>query len=373
MNIAQIRSIAASALHFVPVQVWRTLFPQAAIGLCYHAVSDRPLPHVKHYPVITTRQFENDLDYLQKVFNFISYEHLILIRSGSSEQKNAAILTFDDGFAECASVIAPILIRRGLSCVFFVITDHIDNRHAFRESKASLCIHAVTQLPKERVDAAVRTMDLKKRLRPLPKRVFLNPAKVPLDIADFDREVSPHLLPLIHWLLTLLPNEESLLDELSELLGVDSKGFLHSVQPYLTTQQIRHLQELGFTIGAHSLSHRLLQNLSQEEAECEIVSSCEIVRSITGEESVPFAFPYYGAGIDRTWLGRLRSEHKSVGLFFDTGGLRKDEPFVVPNLKSSNHYKIHSVRSVSAARRIASRSTVTGECPRVSRYRQYCL
>ncbi|HUI59318.1 MAG TPA: hypothetical protein VLX90_03810, partial [Steroidobacteraceae bacterium] len=56
---------------------------------------------------------------------------------------------------------------------------------------------------------------------------------------------------------------------------------------------------------------------------------CRIVREITGQSSVPFAFPYSGGGLDRAWLAGLRARHDFVGLLFDTGGVREDAPFVV--------------------------------------------
>jgi hypothetical protein len=44
---------------------------------------------------------------------------------------------------------------------------------------------------------------------------------------------------------------------------------------------------------------------------------------------VPFAFPYFGGDLDRSWLAELRGRHKFIGLFFDTDGLREDSSFVV--------------------------------------------
>ena len=112
-------------------------------------------------------------------------------------------------------------------------------------------------------------------------------------------------------------------------LGIEPQSYLQKVQPYLTTQQIRQLQADGFTIGAHSRSHQRLQGLPRDEAEREIVESCRIIRDITGQSSVPFAFPYFGGELDRAWLRRMREQHDFIGLFFDTDGLREDEPFVV--------------------------------------------
>jgi hypothetical protein len=59
------------------------------------------------------------------------------------------------------------------------------------------------------------------------------------------------------------------------------------------------------------------------------VESCRIVQGITGQPSVPFAFPYSGGGLDREWLAALRRQHPCIGLCFDTDGVRADAPFVV--------------------------------------------
>jgi peptidoglycan/xylan/chitin deacetylase (PgdA/CDA1 family) len=307
--------------------LWRRLFPKTELGVCYHIVSDVAAPHVRHYQVLNTAQFEADLSYLQRNFEFISYEQLVQRRNaGNTVRDNSVILTFDDGFAECASVVAPLLLRRGVSCVFFVITDLVDNTELFRESTASLCITEILRLPIEQVETIVDELGLGDRLRsqaPFDQTIVLPEA------ANLGLQPDPRLRPLLHWLLNLPPAEVGLLDGLQARLGVEPESYLERVQPYLTTQQIGQLQSDGFTIGAHSRSHRRLQSLPQAEAEREIVESCRVIRDITGQRSVPFAFPYFGGDLDRAWLGRLREQHDFIGLFFDTDGLREDEPFVV--------------------------------------------
>ena len=120
-----------------------------------------------------------------------------------------------------------------------------------------------------------------------------------------------------------------MLDRLCQRLDVDVAGYVDKVKPYLSTEQILQLRSDGFTIGAHSCSHRRLQDLPLAEAEREIVESCRVIHDLTGQSSVPFAFPYFGGGLDRRWLAKLREQHPFIGLFFDTQGLRRDAPFVV--------------------------------------------
>jgi len=322
---------ASQMLHRVPTSLWRGLVPKTELGFCYHMVSDVPLPHLRHYPILSPADFDADLSYLRKYFDFISYEQLVQRRGSSNVARdNSVILTFDDGFAECATVAAPILLRHGAGCVFFVVTDLVDNSKVFRESEASLCIDAICRLPVERVETVVCELGLDARLRPPPARMLFDPTRHPLDIAGLDDQPEHKLRPLLHWLLTIGGEPDlGLMRQLCTRLGVDPLSYLRQARPYLTTQQIRQLGADGFTIGAHGLTHRRLQDLPRDEAEHEIVESCRIVRDITGQSSVPFAFPYFGGGMDRAWLADLRRRHEFIGLFFDTDGLREDEPFVV--------------------------------------------
>ena len=327
------RKTARQVLHIAPLVLWRKLVPKSELGFCYHIISDCPVPHVKHYRVLDTATFESDLDYLQDRFEFITYEQLVQRRASTSRTRdNSVILTFDDGFAECATVVAPLLRRHGLSCVFFVITDLIDNHVMFRESAASLCIEAILQMPFERLKPITAELALGARLRPAPGTALSEPTTLPLEVADLGPKLDPRLLPLIRWLLQSSPSDERLVVGLLARLGVDTRSYLQKAQPYLTTAQIRQLHAEGFAIGAHSCSHRRLQDLPRAEAAQEIVESCRIVRDITGQTTVPFAFPYFGGGLDRIWLAQLREQHDFIGLFFDTDGLREDEPFVVQRI-----------------------------------------
>jgi len=144
------RETVSQTLHLAPTAFWRRLFPKSAVGVCYHVVSDRPLAHVKHYRFLGRADFEADLRYLQSRFGFISYAELAERRmSSSAVRDNAAILTFDDGFAECFTEVTPVLRRLGLTGIFFLITDLIDNTTIFRESTAALCIEKIRERPVE--------------------------------------------------------------------------------------------------------------------------------------------------------------------------------------------------------------------------------
>jgi peptidoglycan/xylan/chitin deacetylase (PgdA/CDA1 family) len=318
-------------LGFAPIWLLRRAFPEPILCLCYHMVSDVSVPHVKHYKFLSTAEFEQDLDYLESRFQYLSYEQIVESRrsqtNGSS--KTAICLTFDDGFAECLSVVRPILLRRGATCIFFIITDLIDNRAAFFETRASLCVDAVLRHPVEEVEAIFRELGLQSRAR-IAEATYHN--LVPKQMARYWSQFDERVRPMLVWLLMTKPDDAELVDQLCRRLHVDVEGYVEKQRPYLSKEQILQLQSDGFTIGAHGCGHHRLQSLSVEQAEWEIVQSCRTIRDLTGQTSVPFAFPYFGEGLDRRWLAELRERHPFVGLFFDTQGQRRDLPIVVQRI-----------------------------------------
>jgi len=97
----------------------------------------------------------------------------------------------------------------------------------------------------------------------------------------------------------------------------------------MTAKQLCQLVDDGFIVGSHGIAHQRMQLMSPEQMEKEIVTSCDIIRQTTGQKKVSFAFPHSGNGIDRSFLASLSKRYDFIELFFDTGGIRTDAPFIV--------------------------------------------
>jgi peptidoglycan/xylan/chitin deacetylase (PgdA/CDA1 family) len=275
------------------------------LGVFYHLVSENPVPHARHlYPYRPSHIFEQDLDYLRRHFNLISYEELLIGRSGGKRlPPNAILLSFDDGFAECYHIVRPLLHKYRAPCVFFLATDFIDNRRMYYRNQVSLCIEQVmTFSPSLQVQA----------LTEINQRLDLNLSGV----AGF-----------CGWIKTL--TDEGLIAQICEILGVDIDAYLRLQKPYLTSDQIRQMAAEGYTIGAHSRRHQKLSRLDAGEIEAEISGSCQVIQELLGEQVIPFSFPNSATGIDRVLLREIKSRHPEIGLLFDTRGLRRDLEFIV--------------------------------------------
>ncbi|CAA9300201.1 MAG: hypothetical protein AVDCRST_MAG68-300 [uncultured Gemmatimonadetes bacterium] len=305
-------------MRLLPLQVYGRLLPREVVGLCYHVVSDRGLPHVRHlYPYKTPEQFEADLVYLKRSFRVASYAELV-----EGRDPNAVHLSFDDGYAECFSVVRPLLLKHGLPCTFFINTDVLDNRRMLAFNRVSLCLDAV-----ERGGAdAARVM------------------------AGTAREAGAPVDAFATWIRARIRDPDSgaeeLLDRLCARLGVDVEGFLANERPYLTTAQVRQMADEGFTMGGHTRMHwHMGSTRGEDRIEREIVESCRVVAEITGDERVPFAFPYDAEGVDRAFLARVLERNPRVGRLFGTGSLRIDAPFMVNRMLADSPPALGRARS----------------------------
>jgi peptidoglycan/xylan/chitin deacetylase (PgdA/CDA1 family) len=290
-------------MRLLPLQVYGRLLPREVVGLCYHVVSERTLPHVAHlYPYKNPEQFEADLVYLKRSFRVVSYAELL---EGAAEP-NSVHLSFDDGYAECFSVIRPILQKHGLPCTFFVNTGVLDNRRMLAFNRVSLC------------------QDAAGRRGPEGARI----------VAETAREAGAPVEGFTTWIRRAIRDPDSgaeeILDRLCARLEVDVEGFLATERPYLTTEQVRQMAAEGFTIGGHTRLHwHMGSTRGEDRIESEIVESCRVVAEITGAERVPFAFPYDAVGVDRAFLAGVLERNPFLGRLFGTGALSIDAPFMV--------------------------------------------
>ena len=93
--------------------------------LCYHSVSRRSEPHPSDVDSLHLKEqsFLRHLDYLQSHHTIISLREFVRARTQSSPlPPGAVVLTFEDGFRNFYTVVAPILLARGIPATCFIIT-----------------------------------------------------------------------------------------------------------------------------------------------------------------------------------------------------------------------------------------------------------
>lgn len=263
----------------------------------YHTVSDSNLPHIKHlYPITSVKRFNEDLDFFQEKFSSVDHHFLISsVKNPSLKKDNHFFLSFDDGLREFHDVVAPILIRRGISATCFVNTDFIDNKDMFFRLKISILIENIfsKQLTKGQLNSIVSLM-AQHELR----------YKHPKD------------------LLQITDKNKILADLIAPILDISFSEYLSEHKPYLTTEQIKSLTKQGFSIGAHSASHPYYPNLSTEVQVEETLKSVRYVTKNFNADSRLFSFPYTDFEITKSFFDSIKNE---VDLTFGTANMKLDE------------------------------------------------
>jgi peptidoglycan/xylan/chitin deacetylase (PgdA/CDA1 family) len=273
-------------------------------------VGDKASPHTEAlYAGKPSSVFDKHLEFLKANFEMLSYSALRDAWTGGKPKGRPGMaLTFDDGLRECYEVVRPLLKKHGVPCIFFIPTGFIANRRLHYNHKASLCSGQLRAFDKKRLDAAVRDFTT----------AFGLPFGGPRARAG-----------LLRFVMRLGDSDEERVDRCCALLDVDSERFLLERKPYLDENELRTLVKDGFTIGAHSITHRHLGTLPLAEQREEILGSIRTIQALTGQSEVPFAFPFSADGVDRGLLRQLRRECEAVGLFFDLHGIRQDDEVLV--------------------------------------------
>ena len=248
----------------------------------YHTVCDHELLHLKHlYPIKTTTQFTEDLDFICRRFTPVSLEtfHQQACDGFKTISKPIFHLTFDDGLSQCHDVVAPILEKKGIPATFFINPAFIDNQALFFRFKSSLLIEAAHAN--------------KKRI----------PSKSTLLKAGYHQQDL-----LNHWALEL---------------GVDFEMYLKTHQPYLTKTQLQTLIKKGFTIGGHSWDHPEYRFVTTEDALLQTEKCMTWVTQQFQPKIKAFSFPFTDYQLKEPFFNAIQ-EKRIANITFGTAGIKND-------------------------------------------------
>lgn len=121
---------------------------------------------------------------------------------------------------------------------------------------------------------------------------------------------------------------------------------------YLTWQQIKEMQKYGMDFGSHSLSHKSLTTLTDNEVLTELTLSRELIEQKTGARCIYFSFPF---GSYNNKLLHMAQECGYESCFLSDHGVVKPPQKVVPRNSingTMNEAKIKKIMNASFITRI---------------------
>ncbi len=257
-----------------PYQGLQQVVKPKVIAPFWHLVSPSSPAHVKHlYSVHTPERFRKDLDFFLRNFIPVDSKELLKVISGEKKlPKPAVFISFDDGFQEIKSVVAPILLEMGVPATFCVSPAFVGNHNMLYRCKLSLISDYILR---KGFDFNPSIISLKGGKRVVNRRELIKEF-FKLGINDIDD---------IH--------------RIASEVGVDFSSYLDSYKPYITIEDLKYLASKGFTIGAHSLNHPLFSDISAKEQVEEVEQSLQwVVENFTNQPNI-FAFPFTNYGVNQ--------------------------------------------------------------------------
>jgi peptidoglycan/xylan/chitin deacetylase (PgdA/CDA1 family) len=227
-------------------------------------------------------EFADALVFLKRHFRFVTLDAVIAhFRDGRPLPEYPLFLSFDDGFRNACERIVPILAEAGVPATFFLTAETIDNRDLFHGLRRSYLIGFLEKHPEP--DAVRRR--------------------------DALRATSVHT-----------PAGRVLVDDAARALAVDWREVLEAERPFLTRAEGQAMLDMGFSLGAHGVTHRRLGALDEAARTEEVAASVGFMRDVFGLDRVAFAFPHGHRGVSEDWMENRLVADKRLSLFFGTGG-----------------------------------------------------
>lgn len=194
-------------------------------------------------------------------------------RSGQRQPQLA--LTFDDGWSDNATTLAPIARKYGIPHSIFICPSKVGARLPFWPEQVA----ALLKIARASEEAIAKVEGV--------LTAWVGPASVP-DLHQLDA-----LEPLVELLKSrpTLEREEIIGQLLASVGAKDRVTVDGAADSTMSWADIRSLHEAGVVFGSHTQSHQLLTGIAVEEARCELADSREEIEKRLASRCVLFSYP----------------------------------------------------------------------------------
>ncbi len=252
--------------------LFAALAPAGARGrlsiLIFHRVLPQADPLFDDIP--DAARFEEQMRWVGRWFNVLPLAEAVARLDAKSLPARALAITFDDGYADNATVAAPLLKRLGLSATFFVTTGILGGGRMWNDT----VIEALRRAPAGPLDLSPLGLGCL-QLADAPSRR----AGIEQVIGAIKRRPYAERLDLVQ--------------RIAHTVGMALPDDL-----MMSAEQVRSLRALGMDVGGHTVTHPILRSLDDVAAELEIARGRDDLMQITGAPVELFAYPNGVPGAD---------------------------------------------------------------------------
>jgi peptidoglycan/xylan/chitin deacetylase (PgdA/CDA1 family) len=272
MSVRQLAKqfVKAACVRSGALRLAHRLGSTSAVILRYHSVQDHPDKFANTIgcdSIHAATVFALHMELLARRFSPVSMDDILLfLRGAKNLPPRAVVVTFDDGFKDNFQIAAPILNRVGIPATFYVLVDSVDRskapwycrlRQIFFTSRSGTFrdpatgkVRRITEAP-DRDAAFLAAVEFCAQARASERDRYVLDAESSLDPEVFPAE--------------------------SELM--------------MTWDEVRSLAKSGHSVGAHTMTHPNLAQISTDEARIELADSKRKLENELGQNVLHFSYP----------------------------------------------------------------------------------
>ncbi|NIT34939.1 MAG: polysaccharide deacetylase family protein [candidate division Zixibacteria bacterium] len=233
--------------------VWKALTRagRRPVVVVYHRVlarGERPLDRTQRY--VTAAEFTRQVTYLSRTRRATTLAELVADADGAGP---AFAVTFDDGYGDTYRVAFPTLRELGVTATAFVTTEVVSGGAWQWWDRLA---HALSESVGETFRAGGR-------IYYLANEKAVDSAQAALTAA-----------------LKRSPRREAIVEDIATQLGV-AAGVPEGL--YMSWEEVRTLHRCGWTIGAHSQTHRIYTTMTGEETRADVEGCAARIEREIGE------------------------------------------------------------------------------------------
>jgi len=229
--------------------------------LIFHRVHAHPDPLFPDEPDI--RRFHELMNWVTRWFTVLPLDVAAMQLRSASLPARAAVITFDDGYANNVSNALPVLLHHRVPATFFVSTAFLDGGRMWNDS----VIEALRLTNRREFDTRVTGLGV-----------------LPLETLEQRR----------HAIDAVLAHAKYLDSAQRGLVVRQIEDWAGSALPndlMMRSDQLLALRDANMQIGAHTVSHPILEKITDAQARWEISSSQDNLQTRLGQPVTLFAYP----------------------------------------------------------------------------------
>jgi peptidoglycan/xylan/chitin deacetylase (PgdA/CDA1 family) len=240
--------------------------------LMYHRVLPGPDPLTGE---VDAQHFDSQMRALREFFTVLPLAEAVDRLAAGTLPSRAVAITFDDGYADNASIAVPILQAHGLHGTFFVADGYLNGGRMFNDT----VIEAVRRTQKPVLDLQLPGLT----------------AVLPVGSIAEKRQALSRILGYVKYLGP--PDRLQAVERIAALADAPLATDL-----MMTEEQVRVLARAGMDVGGHTVHHPILNSIDVETARREIEVNRSTLSAITGKAVRLFAYPNGVPGKDYAYV-----------------------------------------------------------------------